>query len=143
VEAAAEAEIRQLWPGLVDAKAVTDPVDLLARTAGVLEEMAETIGERVNGLKGRVGAGEHLTQLRAEVVLLDRILDKLLRASEGMARLGIAEKHVQLESERARMVTAAFMAALEVGQLVPETRSLMIERFLERLAPVVAGEVVA
>lgn len=132
VEAQAEAEIRKLWPGL-DQAPVKDPVDLLARTAAALEHMTDVVGARVNELQGKYAGGRDLTQLRAEVVLLDRLLDKLLKAGEGMARLGIAERHVQLEQERAQMVTAAFLAAIAVVQLVPEDRQLVIATFLEQL----------
>jgi hypothetical protein len=142
VEAAADALVEQLWPGL-GLDPVKDPVDLLARTTAAIEHMAGQVGDRVNQLEGKVAGGRDLTQLRAEVVLLDRLLDKLLKAGEGMARLGIAERHVQLEQERAALVVAAFRAALEVVSLLPADRAAVLDVFLERLGPVVPGEVVA
>jgi hypothetical protein len=145
VEARADAEIRALWPGLAEATAITDPIDLLARTAGALEQMAETVGARVNELKGIAG-GEHLQLLRGEVVLLDRILDKLLKAGEGMARLGIAERQIQLDQQLAELVVGAFRAALAEVTLLPDDRARLLEVYLERLgmsSDVVAGEVVA
>lgn len=133
VEAAADALVAELWPGLVDMAPIKDPVDLLARTAGAIEHMAEVMGSRVNELHGKVAGGKDLTQLRAEVVLLDRLLDKLLKAGDGMARLGIAERHVELEQQRVVMVTAAFRAAVGVLQLVPADRDLVVRRFLTEL----------
>lgn len=143
VEAQADQLLQQLWPGLSTLEPVKDPVDLLARTAAALEHMADVVGRRVNDLNTHLAGGKDLTQLRAEVVLLDRLLDKLLKAGEGMARLGIAERHVELEQERAQMVTAAFLAAIGVVQLVPADRDLVVRTFLEQLgAPsTVAGEV--
>lgn len=141
--AKADAAIRDLWPGLAAQVPMKDPVDLLARAATALEHMADVVGDRVNEL-GHLGAGKDLTQLRAEVVLLDRLLDKLLKAGEGLARLGIAERHVELEQERAQMVTAAFLTALGVVSLVPADRDLVVRTFLEQLGgSSVAGEVEA
>ncbi|MEV5001961.1 hypothetical protein [Nocardioides sp. LML1-1-1.1] len=148
----AQEQINKLWPGLAHQTPITDPVDLLARTAAALEQMTETVGDRINQNKTSVGAGKDMTQMRAEVVLLDRLLDKLLKASEGMARLGIAERHVELERARAELVTSAFRAALVVLServtLLPADRDLVLREFLDRLSPgsastTAAGEVMA
>lgn len=143
-QAAAEAEkvVRRLWAGLDDAAPVKDPVASMERLAGTLEAAADDVGARVNELRSLSG-GSTLTQLRGEVVLLERLVGHLRGLLVDMARLGIAERHVQLESDRAQMVTAAFLAALDVGGLVPEVRSLMIDRFLSGLGDLVPGEVVA
>lgn len=139
----AEGVIAKLWPGLATQAPVKDPVDLLARTAGALEHMADVVGERVNTLNTSIAAGKDMTQLRAELVLLDRLLDKLLKASEGMARLGIAERQVRIEEEQAAIVTTAFRAAIAVVQLLPADRDLVVRTFLEQLgsAATVPGEV--
>lgn len=145
-DAAAAAAIAALWPGLADADPVKDPVDLLARAASVLEAMTDRVGARVNNLNGKVGAGEHLTQLRAEVVLLDRLLDKLIKASDALARLGIAERQVELAAGQAEILEAAFRAGLAAlgSQLLPDQRDVMIRAVLDALpgGQVVAGEVV-
>lgn len=143
LEAAAEAHVQaMLWPGLRSAEPVKDPVASLERLAGALEQLVDQAGARVQELK-HVAGGKDLTQLRAEVVLLERALGHLRGVLVDMARLGIAERHVQLEQERANVVTAAFLAALEVGGLLPEVRSLMVDRFMEGLRSIVPGEVVA
>lgn len=87
----------------------------------------------------RVETGE---QARGLVKLEAEWRDRVVRFAKTAHDMGIAETHVQLEQERAQLVTAAFLAALEVGGLVPEVRSLMIERFLEGLGSAVVGEVV-
>ena len=125
--------ITKLWPGLATQAPIKDPVDLLARTAGALEHMADVVGGRVNDLNTNIAGGKDLTQLRGELVLLDRLLDKLLKASEGMARLGIAERHVELEQARAQMVTAAFRAAIATVSLLPADKDLVVRTFLEQL----------
>lgn len=126
LEAKADAEVRKLWPGLVEMDPIKDPVDLLARTAAALEHMADVVGKRVNDLSS-LGAGP---QLRVEVVLLDRLLDKVLKSSDALARLGLAERTVELEQERAQLVTAAFLAAVQAVSLLPADRDLMLRTFL-------------
>lgn len=141
-ERKADETIAKLWPGLAGQTPVKDPVDLLARTAAALEAMTETVGDRINENSTSIAAGKDMTQLRAEIVLLDRLLDKLLKASDAMARLGIAERQVRVEEEQAAIVTTAFRAAIAVVQLLPADRDLMIRTFLERLGQAtVAGEV--
>lgn len=140
VEAKADAEIAKLWPGLASASPVKDPVGSMERLAGALEEMLERTGTKVNELS-HVSAGRDLTQLRGELVLLDKVTGHLRALLESMARLGIAERYVQLEEERASIVVAAFVGALEVLGLVPGDRDLVTRRFLELLGDVVPGEV--
>jgi hypothetical protein len=132
-EARADAAIAELWPGLAGVAPVKDPIDLLARTAAALEAMADQVGERVNQLNGKVATGESMSQLRAEVVLLDRVLDKVIRASDRLASLGIAEKQVELEQARAEIVTQAYLASLAVVSLVPADRDAMLRAFLTGL----------
>lgn len=54
-----------------------------------------------------------------------------------MVRLGIAERHVELENVRAQLVTAAFLAALAVHgnrvTLPPTDRDLVVRAFLDGL----------
>lgn len=129
-ETAAEAEVRKLlWVGLDSAPAVTDPVASLARLAGALEQAVDHVGAKVNDL-GSVASGSSMQQLRGEVVLLERLLGQLRQALDAMARLGIAERHVELEQERASLVTAAFLAALQAVVLLPADRDLMLRTFL-------------
>lgn len=144
--AAAEKAIGDLVPLLASTEPVKDPVDLLARCLGVLEQMADQVAGRVNDLNGRVGTGEHLAQLRAEVVLLDRVQDRLVKGAAKLADLGIAERQVELAAGQADIVVGAFREALKaVGPtLLPDQRDLMLRAFLGALpGGTVAGEVVA
>ncbi|QSR27096.1 hypothetical protein CFH99_15830 [Nocardioides aromaticivorans] len=68
------------------------------------------------------------------------MLDKLLKPAEAMPRLGIEERHVKLEQERAELVTAAFRAAIAVVQLLQADRDLLIRTFLEKLGVSDAGQ---
>lgn len=129
LEQKADAEVRKLWVGLDKAAPVKDPVGSLERLAGALEQAVDVVGGRVNAL-GQVAGGQGLTQLRGEVVLLERLLGQLRQALDAMARLGIAERHVELEQERAQLVTSAFLAALGVVSLLPADRDAMLRAFL-------------
>ena len=135
----ADAALRKLWVGLDQAVPVKDPVASMERLAGALEQLVDEAGTRVSGLQHLAG-GKDLTTLRAEVTLLERALGHLRQLLADMARLGIAERHVQLEQERASMVTAAFLAALGVVSLLPDDRQRVIEKFLDGLGQVPALE---
>lgn len=132
LEQRAEAEVRKVWAGLDQAAPVKDPVASLERLAGALEQAVDVVGGKVNDL-AHLGGGTGLTQLRAEVVLLERLLGQLRQTLDAMARLGIAERNIELEQEKAQMVTAAFLAALAVVQLLPADRDAMLRAFLTGL----------
>lgn len=147
-EAAAQAAIAELIPLVGSSEPVKDPIDLLARVAGMLETATDRVAGRVNTLQGRVGAGEHLTQLRAEVVLLEKLLGHLRAVARDLAALGIAERQVELAAGQAEIVVGAFRAGLAVAgsELLPDVRDGMLRAFLGALpgaSAVVAGEVEA
>lgn len=138
VQARAIAAIESIWQP--DAEPVTDAVAALQQLAGRLQHAANVLGARVDvaGLDG--------TNATAWL----RVLRELRQALESMERLGLQQRHMELEQERANVVVAAFLAALDVAGLAPGVRSLAVDRFLERLgdlvpagSAVVAGEVEA
>lgn len=143
---AATDAIAKLWPGLANATPIKDPVDQMERLAGALTQMLDTVGEKVNDIN-HIAAGTALTGLRGELTLLDRVTGHLRQLLADMARLGIAERHVELEQERAMLVTAAFRTALVVlaerVDLLPADRDLVIRTFLTELGggDTVPGEV--
>jgi hypothetical protein len=132
LEAAADTVIRKLWPGLSEASPVKDPVASMERLAGALEQLVDEAGSRVSDLKHLAG-GKDLTQLRAEVVLLERALGHLRGLLVDMARLGIAERQVEIEQEKARMVVQAFLGAVGLLALLPADKDLVVRKFLELL----------
>lgn len=132
LETKADAEVRKLWVGLDAAPEVKDPVGSLAKLAGALEQAVDHVGAKVNDL-GSVASGSSMQQLRGEVVLLERLLGQLRQALDAMARLGIAERHVELEQARAELVTSAFLAAIGAVSLLPADRDLMLRTFLSGL----------
>lgn len=129
LEQKADAEVRKIWPGLAAAVPIKDPVASMAQLAGALEHSLDVVGSRVNDLQ-HIAAGAGLAQVRGELVLWERLASVLTRLLDSMARLGIAERHVELEQERAQLVTAAFLAAVQAVSLLPADRDLMLRTFL-------------
>lgn len=134
-EAQAEAAIAQLIPLVSTSEPVKDPVDLLARVAGMLEGATDQVAVRVNKLDGKVGTGEDLGRLRAEVVLLEKLLGHLRAVARDLAALGIAERQVELAAGQADIVVAAVRAGLAAlgPELLPDQRDVFLRAFLGAL----------
>lgn len=109
-----------------------------------VEEEAGLVGlTYAAGREGvRVETGERARGLAA---LEASERDRVVRFAKTAHDMGIAERHVELEQERASLVTAAFRAALGVLELLPADRDLAVRTFLGALGAgeVVAGEVTA
>lgn len=149
--AAAEKALKDqdLWPGLDKVTPVKDPVAALAKLAGSLDHMTSVVGARVNEL-GSVAGGEHLTQLRAEVALLERLIARSDSLLTNMARLNLGARQVELAQGQAQLVISAAQAGLEalaaVLDLPAEAREVFLQALVGRLRAgradvVVAGEV--
>jgi hypothetical protein len=104
-----------------DAAPVTEPVEALQALAGRLQHAANVLGARLEGadLDGPTS------------LAWARVLRELRQALEGMERLDLVGKHVQLEQERAQLVTVAFLAAVQSVTLLPADRNAMVHLFLK------------
>jgi hypothetical protein len=132
-EAGAQKAIASLWPGLAGAERVKDPVAALGRLAGALEQMTEVVGARVNELHGIAG-GESMTQLRGEVVLLDKLLAHSRAVLTDMARLNLGQRQVEIEEWQGQMLGHALVAALaEISELEVPMRDRVIRGVLGKL----------
>ncbi|MDN4173942.1 hypothetical protein QWY28_13355 [Nocardioides sp. SOB77] len=139
-----------LDPGQV----VMDQLRVAALRADIYGELLriQVAGEDVDGLVGptyavgregtKVETGERVRGLAG---LEAEWRDRVVRFAKAAHDMGIAERVVELEQQRAELVTGAFLAAIDALGLVPGDRSRAIEVFLDRLEPgrSVAGEVVA
>lgn len=132
IAAAADEAVRRLWVGLDDAPPVKDPVASMERMAGALQQLVDEAGSRVSDLQ-HVAGGKDLTQLRAEVVLFERALGHLRGLLNDMAKLGIAEKHIELQQAQAEIVVAAVRLMLDDLGLVPADRDRGLRVFLKAL----------
>lgn len=144
-EQAAAESLTRLWPGLSVDRRVTDPLGGLEQLAGALEHMVDQVGRKVNELQN-YATGKDLAQLRAEIVLFERLLKTLQSTLRDMASLGIAERYVELEKAKVDIVMSAFLKALEGAGLDEERRDRVVVLFRGALPgaagpAVVAGEV--
>lgn len=108
--------------------------------------------EDVDGLVGptyavgregtRVETGERVRGLAA---LEAEWRDRVVRFAKAAHDMGIAERVVELEQQKAQLVVSAFMGALGVLDLLPAARDEALRAFLAGLGrgEVVAGEVTA
>lgn len=137
-EAKADATIRALLPKLTEVEAVKDPVASMGRLAGVLEQFLDEVSGKVNDLK-HLAAGDSLSQLRGEVVLWERVASMLGRLLDAMARLGIAERQVEVQQAQVEIMLAGWRAALDAlhrdipGGLTPPQRDLVVRVFLTEI----------
>ncbi|VXC49749.1 hypothetical protein [Nocardioides sp. AX2bis] len=111
----------QIWK--TDAEPVVDAVGALQRLAGRLEHAADALGSRldVEDLDGPTG------------LAWSRVLRELRQALEGMERLNLGQKAVEVEAGRVRLVAAAVGRVFEVLDLAPEQRVRGTEVLLAEL----------
>jgi hypothetical protein len=107
-----------------DAGPVTDPLEALQRLAGRALAIEETFGQLVNDLTeiryDSEGGGE---QLRAEVAVLERAMDRCGKLLVDIARLNIDERLARVTERQAEQVSAALSAVLgEMGLTVDQQR---------------------
>ena len=104
----------------LDVQPVGDPLHQLAVLAGQILAWRDAMAEQVNNLtslryesQGENGTGE---QLRAEVALWERSLDRCERVLTAMARLNIDERLAKITDRQADLIEQALKAALaEIG----------------------------
>ena len=114
---------------------VEDPLTELARVAAEVVAWKDAIGAKVNELTElRYKAGEGGEQLRSEVALWERALDRCERFLTAMARLNIDERLARISEAQAAAVIAAIAVACDVLRATPEQRRLAIEAVRDHLA---------
>jgi len=114
---------------------VEDPLTELARVAAEVVAWKDAIGAKVNELTElRYKAGEGGEQLRSEVALWERALDRCERFLTAMARLNIDERLARISEAQAAAVIAAIAVACDVLRVTPEQRRLAIEAVRDHLA---------
>lgn len=92
---------------------IGDPLAELSKLAGQAVAWKDRMGARVNKLTEiRYEGGLGTEQLRAEIALFERAMDRCASVLTGMARLDIDERMTGIRSRTADMLTAALEAAL-------------------------------
>lgn len=115
-EHAAEQKARAALAKL-DVQPVTDPLTELQTLAGQVVAWKNAIAERVNTLTAiRFEDRRGAEQLRSEVALFERAMDRCTSVLTAMAKLDLDERLVALDERRAELVFAALSAGLaEMG----------------------------
>jgi P27 family predicted phage terminase small subunit len=129
LEAQAARELAHL-----DVPPVTDPLTELARLAGQAVAWKDSMAAKVNELTSlryeSFGGGE---QLRAEIALWERSLDRCISTLGAMARLNIEDRLAGVREATARMLEEALTAALQKSGADIGGQAAAREEFKRRL----------
>jgi hypothetical protein len=141
-EEVADAELRKL-ADLDRVRPVENSLAELQWLAGLSRLWLEQMAQMVNQLEYeiRYEGKLHGEQLRAEVGLLERAMDRCYQINATIARLNLDERLVAIEERKADMILSAFGAALvKAGMMDGDTQALAYGEFSRRLK-VIAGAV--
>jgi hypothetical protein len=108
-----------------DARPVDDPIGALQRLAGRALALESAIGDMVNDLEDAIRyTDEHGgEQLRAEVAVLERTMDRAGKLLVDIAKLNIEERLARVTEKQAQMAMDALSAAMgEMGMSVAQQR---------------------
>jgi hypothetical protein len=119
----------------LDLPPVEDPLSELARVCAQVLGWKDRMAATVNSLSSLryegEGSGE---QLRAEVALWERALDRCERFLTAMARLNIDERLARISEARAEVIMSVFTAALERAGIEGEQLDLALTAADEEFA---------
>lgn len=96
-----------------DAAPVTDPLSALQRLAGRAAAWEDIIGEKVNELHSLRYSTEGGEQLRSEIVVMERAMDRLGKLLVDIARLNIEGRLAVVREATAAMLEHALAQALD------------------------------
>lgn len=108
-----DAQVRATLAKL-DVAEVADPLTELGRLAGQILAWRDTLAARVNELSSirYSAAGAGTEQLRAEVAMYERALDRCMQVLGLMAKLNLDARLVAISEQQASLVVAAVDAGL-------------------------------
>lgn len=99
-----------------DAPPAANPLQALQALAGRVLAMERAIGDTVNDLGNiRYGTDEGGEQLRAEVAVLERAMDRAGKLLVDIAKLNIDDRLARIEETKARVIIEAVEVALAVA----------------------------
>ncbi|MBN6054530.1 hypothetical protein JYK22_21490, partial [Nonomuraea sp. RK-328] len=111
-ERAAEDKIRAQLARM-DVAPVADPLTELAKIAGQVVAWKDTLADKVNELSSLRYSTEGGEQLRAEVALFERALDRCEKFLTAMARLNIDERLARISEQQADVIIKAITTVLD------------------------------
>lgn len=110
---AAVTEQAQQQLARLDVAPVADPLTALAEIAGQVIGFKDVLAARVNALSAiRFEDVKGAEQLRSEVALFERSLDRCEKFLTSMARLNIDERLAAIEQQKVDMIVAAISGAI-------------------------------
>lgn len=122
-ERAAETDLRQVLARL-DVAPVDDPLTEMSRLAGQVVAFKDKCAELVNQLEDRIRYEDvkGSEQMRSEVALWERALDRCNTVLGTMARLKIDERLAAISEKQADAILAAIDAALDAVNVPRDLR---------------------
>lgn len=135
-------DMARVWIGqVVDAPPIDNPLRALAILAGECWAWKDVCSQRLRTLESVGYEGVTGEQVRADVVVWERALDRCNAVLAGIARLKIDERLAQIERDKADQVMRAVEAALKAGQVAPE-RLPLARRMAAAQLRVIEGDAV-
>jgi P27 family predicted phage terminase small subunit len=116
-----------------DAPPVTDPLSALQRLAGRAAAWEDIIGEKVNEMRSIRYSTEGGEQLRAEIAVMERAMDRLGKLLVDIAKLNIEDRLAGVRESTARMLEEALAAALQKSGADLSGQDAAREEFKRRL----------
>lgn len=113
---------------------VTDPLSKLAELAGQALAWRDTIAAKVNTLTSlRYEGGVGTEQLRSEVALFERALDRCNTILATMARLNIDERLARITEQQQEIVLSAIQAGFDAIELPLEQQQAARAAVVQKL----------
>lgn len=107
---------------------IDDPLDVLARLASEAAAWKDALGARVNALTAiRFESDTGSEQLRAEVVLYERAIDRMARLLEVLVKLDFEGRRVRMSEAQGALVAEVIRAVLADLGLTAEQRERVPE----------------
>lgn len=127
---------------------VTDPFEALSLLADEALAMKEALASRVNSLKQvrYTAHGAGTEQLRAEVALYERAMDRAAKFLDMLVRSGFEERRVKVSEQQGLLFASVIRSILvELGQDVTPggPAAQVVVKHLRALSPTVKGEVLS
>jgi hypothetical protein len=94
-----------------------DPIEALRQLASEALELKSYFAGRVEALEQLRYEGHAGEQLRAEVGLFERALDRAQKFVADLAKLGLSERAIRVDEARVLLIVAAVQRALEAPEL--------------------------
>jgi hypothetical protein len=115
---------------------IDDPVEALAHLAGEVWAAKEFFRSKIDELRYQSATGE---QLRSEVALYERALDRCMKVLDVMARLNISDRRTEIAEQQAVMIASAVQRMFDRLGLTYRQQQLAMTIVPEELRAITAA----